>query len=64
MFNEIVFTNLPGGTNLETDNHTFSATLQAPAAVPEPSSLVYGASAVILLSGFWLLKKSHVRAII
>jgi hypothetical protein len=64
MFNEIVFTNLPGATNFESDNHTFSATLQAPSAVPEPSSLVYGASAVILLSGFWLLKKSRVHAII
>jgi hypothetical protein len=61
MFNEIVFTNLPGGTNFESDNHTFSTTLQAPSAVPEPSSLVFCTSGMILLSGFWLLKRSRVR---
>ena len=64
MFNAIVFTNLPGATTFESDNHTFSTTLQPPSAVPEPSSLVSGVMAVILLSGFWLLKKRSIRSTI
>ncbi len=52
MFNTIVFTNLPGPTEFESDNHTFSETLQAP-AVPEPSSLVLAGSAAAVLVGFW-----------
>lgn len=38
-FNKIVLSNTPGsGTTFESDNHTFSTELQAPSAVPEPSS--------------------------
>jgi hypothetical protein len=47
MFSTIVFTNLPMNTSFESDNHTFSATLQAPSSVPEPSSIVLAASAVL-----------------
>ena len=38
-FNRIVLSNAPdGGTAFESDNFTFSVDLQAPSAVPEPSS--------------------------
>jgi hypothetical protein len=57
MFNQIVFTNLPGGTAFESDNHTFSTTLQAPTDVPEPCSLAIGGIGLLLLSGFRLFKK-------
>ena len=39
MFNTIVFTNLAGATTFESDNHTFSTTLQAPSPIPEPASV-------------------------
>ena len=40
MFNKIVLRNVPGGgTYFESDNHTFSTTIQPNITVPEPSSL-------------------------
>jgi hypothetical protein len=38
-FNKVVLSNLPGGSIFESDNFTFSTTLQSPSSVPEPSSL-------------------------
>ncbi|WP_397570204.1 PEP-CTERM sorting domain-containing protein [Schlesneria sp. T3-172] len=41
VFDKIVFTNIypnPLGSSFESDNHTFSTTIQPPANVPEPSS--------------------------
>ena len=60
MFNKIVLTNLyGGGTELESDNHTFSATLQP---VPEPSSIASIGIAVLMLSGRWIQKKRRVSS--
>jgi hypothetical protein len=66
-FNKIVLTNIPGkGTIFESDNHAFSTTLQAPShgttlqslsSVPEPSTLVSSLIAVLLVPGYWLLKR-------
>lgn len=52
MFDKIVFINLPLATALESDNHTFSTTLQAPGAIPEPASLsIVGTLLLIVVSG-------------
>ena len=59
MFNKIVFSNLPGPTSFESDNHTFSATLQAP-AVPEPSSLALCGIAGVI--GLAVARARHKRA--
>jgi hypothetical protein len=59
MFDQIVFTNLPGGTAFESDNHTFSTNLQAPSDVPEPCSLAIGGIGLVLLSGFRLFKNGR-----
>jgi hypothetical protein len=47
MFSTIVFTNLPGPSEFESDNHTFSTTLQAPSSVPEPSTLALAGIAAL-----------------
>jgi hypothetical protein len=58
MFNNIVFTNLPGATSFESDNQTFSATLQAPSVIPEPSSLALAGTAVLVGLGAWSRRRS------
>jgi hypothetical protein len=62
MFNKIVMTQVAGGTGFESDNHTFSATLQAPSPVPEPSALASSAIAIMLVSGAWMYKKKQSAA--
>jgi hypothetical protein len=60
MFDTIVFTNAPGATGFESDNHTFSPTLQAP-VVPEPPSLALGGIAVVI--GLAVAKARHKQAV-
>lgn len=55
MFDSIVFTNAPGASEFESDNHTFSTTLQSP--VPEPSAFVLAALGIVGLGGNVLRKR-------
>ena len=59
LFDKIVFTNIyPNslGSQFETDNHTFSTTIQPPSAVPEPSSF-----ALLGLGGFGMAISAYRR---
>lgn len=59
MFDRVVFTNIyPNalGSEFEGDNHTFSTTIQPPAAVPEPSSF-----ALLGIGGFGIAVSAYRR---